>query len=232
MAKIAFDEFEIDLALGTLDQSGEPVEIGPRPLKALLFLIENRHRFVDRETLREHVWQGAALSTSAIPTAILAVRRALGDDPNDPRYLMAKRGRGYRFVGRLAGRNGVAVRADPDRVEALPFVGREEEIRYLQNVLRQVEITRSGQLVFVSADGGMGKSRLLDEFRTALAGEVPAYFAHPSPSEIARPFLPWTQILRKAASTAEPASRLRSLAGALATEAWEFGAGLLSLIHI
>jgi DNA-binding NtrC family response regulator/predicted ATPase len=51
-----------------------------------------------------------------------------------------------------------------------PFVGRERELAMLQELLVQVEEGR-GQVVGIVGEPGMGKSRLLYEFRQRLAGQ-------------------------------------------------------------
>jgi class 3 adenylate cyclase len=50
-----------------------------------------------------------------------------------------------------------------------PFVGRDEELATLERHLERVRQGR-GQVVFVSGDPGIGKSRLLLEFRRSLSG--------------------------------------------------------------
>ena len=83
MGKIQFSDFEIDLDLFTLAKNGRPLAIGPRPLDVLICLIRNRERVVHRNQLMEEVWQTNALSPATIPTAILEVRRTLGDDASN-----------------------------------------------------------------------------------------------------------------------------------------------------
>src|SRR5262249_57983341 len=55
-----------------------------------------------------------------------------------------------------------------------PFVGRERELALLHALLAQVETGR-GQVVGVVGEPGMGKSRLLYEFRQSLAGQRLTY---------------------------------------------------------
>jgi class 3 adenylate cyclase len=55
-----------------------------------------------------------------------------------------------------------------------PFVGRERELTTLEELLAQVE-GRHGQMVGVVGEAGVGKSRLLYEFRQRLAGKPVTY---------------------------------------------------------
>jgi class 3 adenylate cyclase/tetratricopeptide (TPR) repeat protein len=59
------------------------------------------------------------------------------------------------------GRLGVTV----DRAPATPFLGRDTELRRLQDSYRQALAERSVQLVTVAGEPGVGKSRLVREFR-------------------------------------------------------------------
>lgn len=63
------------------------------------------------------------------------------------------------------------------RADLLPFVGRQAELRQLQGALEEVRSSGSGLTVLVRGDAGIGKSRLLEEFRQRARGlsfETPA----------------------------------------------------------
>ncbi|MGH8067252.1 MAG: sigma 54-interacting transcriptional regulator [Candidatus Entotheonellia bacterium] len=100
---------------------------------------------------------------------------------------------GYAVIGVSPGRVPWAGRRRPTRS---PFVGRERELLLLEAVLEQVKAGR-GQVVSVVGAPGMGKSRLLDEFRQRLteqrvhyaAGQCLAYGN-------ATPYLPLLDLLR------------------------------------
>jgi class 3 adenylate cyclase/tetratricopeptide (TPR) repeat protein len=52
-----------------------------------------------------------------------------------------------------------------------PFVGRQHELRRMVATFEQVAKTRTGSMVAIVGDAGMGKSRLVYEFMRALAGK-------------------------------------------------------------
>src|SRR5262245_17989068 len=106
MGVLAFAEFEVDLELFQLRHRGIPVEISAKGFDLLVYLIRNRERVVPKDELLAQVWHAQALSSSAIPTAVLGLRKALGDDPESPRFIETTPGRGYRFIGEIR-------RADP-----------------------------------------------------------------------------------------------------------------------
>lgn len=77
---------------------GEHVNIEPRPMAVLVELARAGDRFVSRETLREQVWKQQHLSDEVINVAIGNLRKALGDDARNPKYIQTMAGRGYRLV--------------------------------------------------------------------------------------------------------------------------------------
>ena len=77
-----------------------------------------------------------------------------------------------------------------------PFVGRKRELIMLRELLAQVEGGR-GQVVGILGEPGMGKSRLLYEFRQRLTGQRVTYLEGRCLSYgSARPYLPVLDLLR------------------------------------
>ena len=98
--KVCFDDFELDFARFQLIRSGNPIRLEGLPLQLLMFLVEKRGELVTREQISAQLWSKDVFVDvdQGINTAIRKVRRALGDDPNEPQYLQTVVGRGYRFV--------------------------------------------------------------------------------------------------------------------------------------
>src|SRR5207249_2122079 len=64
----------------------------------LVFLIERRHEAVHRRDIFDRVWNDVIVSDSALSQAIRTIRRTLGDDPREPRFIRTVSRHGYRFV--------------------------------------------------------------------------------------------------------------------------------------
>ena len=198
-----FDEFEIDVARWQLRRGPRQIELQRRPFEVLLYLLRNRDRVVSHQELVNEVWNARALSISSVPTAIRSVRRALLDDCDRPRFVQTIHGRGYRFVASV--RETLASSSDKTDSEH-PFVGRSSELETLHCALER-SMKGSSQLVLVSGETGIGKTRLLDEFQKRLSGATGrAVVGRCSEVDGAPEFWPWAQILR--ASLMDP-----SLAG-------------------
>ena len=70
----------------------------PRYFDLLVFLIEHRHEAVHRRDIFDRVWRDVIVSDSALSQAIRTIRRVLGDDPREPRFIRTVSRHGYRFA--------------------------------------------------------------------------------------------------------------------------------------
>jgi Tol biopolymer transport system component/DNA-binding winged helix-turn-helix (wHTH) protein len=92
-----FDKFVSDPLNLRLTVDGQNCALEPKSFRLLLFLIENRHRVVRKEEILSVVWQGVAVSDNALTRAVAQIRKALDDDPKQPRYIETVPTMGYRF---------------------------------------------------------------------------------------------------------------------------------------
>jgi two-component system response regulator RegX3 len=82
----------------TLD--GRPLDLSRKEFDVLRLLMENAGTVVKRERLLEEVWETNWFgSTKTLDVHISALRKKLGDDPTEPRYVHTVRGVGFRFAG-------------------------------------------------------------------------------------------------------------------------------------
>jgi TolB-like protein/DNA-binding winged helix-turn-helix (wHTH) protein/Tfp pilus assembly protein PilF len=95
-----FGDFLFDPANG-LTKRGEPVDLEPRASDLLAFLLENPGRLVSRDELCDKIWDGKVVSDAAISTQVRAVRKALGDDRAQQKYIKTHPRRGVRFVAEV-----------------------------------------------------------------------------------------------------------------------------------
>ena len=70
----------------------------PRYFDLLLLLLERRHEAVHRQAIFERVWADAVVSESALSQAVRTIRRTLGDDSKEPRFIRTVSRHGYQFV--------------------------------------------------------------------------------------------------------------------------------------
>src|SRR5215217_8609085 len=70
----------------------------PRYLDLLIFLVEHRHEAVHRRDIFDRIWSDVIVSDSALSQAIRTIRRVLGDDSREPRFVRTVSRHGYQFV--------------------------------------------------------------------------------------------------------------------------------------
>jgi DNA-binding winged helix-turn-helix (wHTH) protein len=95
-----FGLFEANCAEGTLTRSGTRIKIQDQPFSFLVILLERPGEIVTREELRQGLWpEGTHVDFDGSLNVILKrLRAALGDDPDNPRFIQTVPRRGYRFI--------------------------------------------------------------------------------------------------------------------------------------
>lgn len=157
-----FGHFELDEQALELRGEGEPIPLQLKPLRLLVYLLENRERRVSKEELFR--WWDAVVSDAAISSAVKDIRRALGDDPAAPRWIQTRRGVGYQFVGKVEvhlASDKVAHRSGLHGVPrglSLSFVGRDAELLGLERLVTNESHVRIQAAVEGLA--GIGKTEL------------------------------------------------------------------------
>ena len=74
----------------------------PKAVMLLEYMLTHPDELVSRERLLDVVWGwDFPVGTRAVDTRIAELRRALDDDPGQPRYIETIPGQGYRFVGKV-----------------------------------------------------------------------------------------------------------------------------------
>jgi len=98
LARYRFEEFGVSPGPRVLLRAGRELPLIPRYFDLLVFLVERRHEAVHRRDIFEQVWRDVIVSDSALSQAIRTIRRALGDDSKEPRFIRTVSRHGYRFV--------------------------------------------------------------------------------------------------------------------------------------
>jgi DNA-binding response OmpR family regulator len=91
---------ELDPSARTVTLGGEPLELTRKEFDLLALLMGQAGSVVSRERLIDEVWDVNWFgSTKTLDVHVSALRKKLGDDSSDPRYLHTVRGVGFRFAG-------------------------------------------------------------------------------------------------------------------------------------
>jgi DNA-binding winged helix-turn-helix (wHTH) protein len=93
-----FRDFTLSTRKRLLLRNGQQLALIPRYLDLLIFLIERRRDAVHRREIFDRVWSDVIVSDSALSQAIRTLRRTLGDDPREPRFIRTVSRHGYQFT--------------------------------------------------------------------------------------------------------------------------------------
>lgn len=93
-----FDQFELDTLKGALYRDGAEIHLRHKTFQVLRFLVENADRTITKQELWDRLWPDSAVTDDALVQCVKDIRRALGDDPKEPRYVRTLPRLGYRFV--------------------------------------------------------------------------------------------------------------------------------------
>jgi two-component system, OmpR family, response regulator RegX3 len=89
----------LDPSARTVTLDGEPLELTRKEFDLLALLMGQAGTVVSRERLIDEVWDVNWFgSTKTLDVHVSALRKKLGDDSSDPRYLHTVRGVGFRFA--------------------------------------------------------------------------------------------------------------------------------------
>src|SRR3954465_10180284 len=93
-----FGPFVLNVNKRLLLRNGDQVPLAPKVLDTLLALIEHRRDVISKEQLLTRVWGDTVVEEGGLARNISLLRKALGEKPDEHRYIVTVPARGYRFV--------------------------------------------------------------------------------------------------------------------------------------
>ncbi len=93
-----FGPFRLDAVKRLLWRDGEVVPLKSKDFDLLLALVSRSGQMLDKDDLIRHVWPDSIVEEGNLSVHIFALRRALGETPDDHCYIVTAPGRGYSFV--------------------------------------------------------------------------------------------------------------------------------------
>lgn len=82
----------------TARSDGRPIELMPKALDTLHFLVRHPGELLDKSTLIAAVWPNVVVEENNLNQVVSTLRRALGDGSGGRRFIVTVPGRGYQFV--------------------------------------------------------------------------------------------------------------------------------------
>jgi TolB-like protein/DNA-binding winged helix-turn-helix (wHTH) protein len=102
---------------------GMEIPLTPKAFNTLAYLAAHPGEVLDKQALFDAVWPGVVVEENNLNQAVSALRRALGDNPQDPRFIATVPRRGYRFVAPVRFVGAADDRAPRAAPAASPFAG-------------------------------------------------------------------------------------------------------------
>ncbi|WP_263353058.1 winged helix-turn-helix transcriptional regulator [Acidicapsa acidisoli] len=137
-----FGEFRLDSGQFELLRNGQSTRVERKPLELLILLASRQGQLVTRSEIAKHLWDSEVFvdTEHGINTAIRKIRKVLGDDPDEPRFVQTVTGKGYRILCAVEVSNGQIGVHDPnlldDRVPKLqPVESRRRSKRLLSAIV-------------------------------------------------------------------------------------------------
>lgn len=171
----AFGPFVLVPERQSLTRGGDAIRIGGRALDILTVLVERAGDLVSKAELNQRVWPNLIVDEGNLKVNMAALRRALGEESGQGRYIETVPGHGYRFVADVQSTNIATNYAISTRNLNLPtsltrIFGRDTEIAAIGQELA------NGRLVSIIGPGGIGKTtvalavadRAIGEFRDGI----------------------------------------------------------------
>ncbi|HEY6126700.1 MAG TPA: winged helix-turn-helix domain-containing protein [Candidatus Acidoferrum sp.] len=95
-----FGLYEVDLDAGILKRHGIPLKLQDQPFRILSILLQHPGEIISREELRNRLWPDGTFVEfdGSLNTALMKLRAALNDDPENPRFVETVPKKGYRFI--------------------------------------------------------------------------------------------------------------------------------------
>jgi DNA-binding winged helix-turn-helix (wHTH) protein/TolB-like protein/Flp pilus assembly protein TadD len=96
-----FGPFRLDPAEHILLREGKLVSLTPKAFETLAVLVENNGHLIEKEELIRRVWPDTIVEEGNLNNVIYMLRKALGHESDDGKYIETISKRGYRFVAEV-----------------------------------------------------------------------------------------------------------------------------------
>jgi len=91
-------EWQVSPHEDTLSRDDRTVRLEPRAMEVLVYLASRPGEVVSRRDLETNVWTGMVVTDDAVTSAIIKLRKSMGDNAKDPRYIATVPKRGYQLI--------------------------------------------------------------------------------------------------------------------------------------
>jgi Tol biopolymer transport system component/DNA-binding winged helix-turn-helix (wHTH) protein len=112
--RYAWDDFVLDLDTFRLERAGTPLSLEPKAFNLLALMVQRPGHLFTKQEIFERLWPDTAVTDHALTRVVAQVRRVLGDEAREARYLQTVPTRGYRFIGSVTTTQALEAPFAPD----------------------------------------------------------------------------------------------------------------------
>jgi DNA-binding winged helix-turn-helix (wHTH) protein len=166
---LQFGAFHLAQGVELLYRGEDVVSLEPRAVRVLRYLVEHNDRVLSKEELLEEVWADVFTTDGVLKKAVSQIRRTIGDDVEQSRFIATYHGRGYRFIAPVTRVGAVTPKiVSAPALELVPnydqLAARDSELLTLRaEFLSALEGTP--RPVVITGESGIGKTQLVRHFR-------------------------------------------------------------------
>jgi predicted ATPase len=161
-----FEAFRLDTVNECLWHNSAQIVLPPKPFAVLRYLVEHPQRLVSHDELLDALWPETYVQPQVLRTYVLDLRKALGDDAGQPRFIQTLPKRGYSFIAQVSDNSETEVALPlhtAAKSDASEISGRAGELAQLDALLGKLAAGQRN-VVLVAGEAGIGKTALLDAF--------------------------------------------------------------------
>lgn len=96
-----FEDYVLRPSERLLLRNGTPIPLKAKVFETLLMLVQNHGRVLSKEDLMKLIWSDRYVEENNLSQYIFILRRILGENPQDHRFIVTIPGHGYRFVAKV-----------------------------------------------------------------------------------------------------------------------------------
>src|ERR1700749_1750330 len=93
-----FADVEVREREFSLVKAGVVLPVEPKAFRVLLILLRNPQKLITKEELLNAVWGDVAVGDNSLARSVALLRRLLGDETHNPRYIETVATVGYRWA--------------------------------------------------------------------------------------------------------------------------------------
>lgn len=116
--RYCWDDFVLDLDAYRLERAGVSIALEPKAFNLLALMVQRPGHLFSKQEIFAAVWPDAIVTDHALTRVVAQLRRALGDEARDGKYIETVPTRGYRWLAPTAPAASAFARVNSERATA------------------------------------------------------------------------------------------------------------------